>query len=125
LLKKTTHKKHLFFHLYSGNHDIVFTSNRSTRFAEFYKETKYDLLLNDNNARQTFLKGNCIYKILLQHIFLLGGYYSIRHQTLKDNNQINLRFIVLNTVMFQPQHVDQFDLNDPIEQIEYVIKDLI
>jgi hypothetical protein len=41
-----------------GNHDILLTANRSRRFLEFYNETKYKLLLNDVNARQTFLKGN-------------------------------------------------------------------
>jgi hypothetical protein len=57
--------------------------------------------------------------------FILGGYYSIRHQTLKGNNQINLRFVALNTAMFQQQYADHFDSNEPLQQIEYVISDLI
>ncbi|CAF4437866.1 unnamed protein product, partial [Adineta steineri] len=87
------------------NHDIVLTANRTTRFKEYYEKTRYQLLLNDDNARQTFEK---------------GGYYTLRHHTLKENKQIILRFVVLNSVMFQARYEDFFDSNEPIQQIEYV-----
>jgi len=97
----------LFFFLvsFSGNHDIIFTQNNSERFANFYFKTKYDLLLTDDHARQTFLR---------------GGYYSLRHQTYKKTNRLTLRFVVLNTAMFQPQYSSYFNSNEPMEQIEYV-----
>ncbi|CAF4422812.1 unnamed protein product, partial [Adineta steineri] len=50
------------------NHDIVLTANRTTRFKEYYEKTKYQLLLNDDNARQTFEKGNCNIKKSLELI---------------------------------------------------------
>jgi len=31
-----------------------------------------------------------------------------------------LRFVVLNTAMFQPQYADSFHSNEAIQQIEYV-----
>ncbi|CAF4362627.1 unnamed protein product [Rotaria socialis] len=93
-----------------GNHDIVLDTNRSTRFMKFYNETKYNLLLNDANAVETFFK---------------GGYYSLRFRTSKDKQQTLLRFIVLNTAMFQPQYNDFFDLHEPIEQIQWFNKTLL
>ena len=51
-------------------------------------------------------------------IFLLGGYYSIRYPTYRDTIPINLRFIVLNTVMFQSMNDDIFDSNEAMEQIK-------
>lgn len=51
-----------------------------------------------------------------KQFYYLGGYYSIRYPSQKQN----LRFIALNTVMFQPQYSDHFDPNEPIQQIEYV-----
>ncbi|CAF3918527.1 unnamed protein product [Rotaria sordida] len=85
----------------------LFKTNRSTRFIEFYNQTKYNLLLKDDNALQTFLK---------------GGYYSIRFQALKTKQQTMLRFIALNTAMFLPQYTDYFDLNEANEQIEWFNK---
>ncbi|CAF4040933.1 unnamed protein product [Rotaria sp. Silwood2] len=90
-----------------GNHDVILKANRSTRFIQFYKETKYNLLLNDDNALPTFLK---------------GGYYSIRFRTLINKRQTFLRFIALNTAMFQPQYMDYFDSNEPNEQIMWFNK---
>ncbi|UJR35397.1 hypothetical protein I4U23_028154 [Adineta vaga] len=87
-----------------GNHDIVLTSNRTTRFIEFYNKTQFHLLLHDIDARQTFFQ---------------GGYYSIRHRTLQENDQITLRFVVLNTAMFQPHLLESFDTNDILQQIEW------
>ncbi|CAF1272776.1 unnamed protein product [Adineta ricciae] len=87
-----------------GNHDIVLTANRSTRFRDFYNQTQMNLLLTDTDARRTFLK---------------GGYYSIRFQTLRNNKQVMLRFVVLNTGMFQPYILDFFNTKDAIEQIEW------
>lgn len=57
---------------------------------------------------------------MLLYRFILGGYYSLRFRTLKDKHQKLLRFIVLNTAMFQPQYNDFFDPHEPIEQIQYV-----
>ncbi len=57
---------------------------------------------------------------MLIYRFILGGYYSIRYRTSKQNNQIMLRFVVLNTAMFQPQYADSFYSNEAIQQIEYV-----
>jgi hypothetical protein len=31
-----------------------------------------------------------------------------------------LRFVVLNTAMFQPQYADYFDIDEAFRQIEYV-----
>ncbi|CAF0876218.1 unnamed protein product [Rotaria sp. Silwood1] len=90
-----------------GNHDVVLKTNRSTRFIQFYNETKYNLLLNDDDALRTFLK---------------GGYYSLNFRPLKNKPQTVLRFIALNTAMFQPQYMDYFDSNEPNEQIEWFNK---
>ena len=57
-------------------------------------------------------------KISLLTSSLLGGYYSIRSST-------NLRFIALNTAMFQPHLTDHFDSNEALEQIEFVIGDFL
>lgn len=46
--------------------------------------------------------------------FLSGGYYSILSPT-------NLRFIALNTAMFQPHLLGFFDSREASEQIEYVL----
>lgn len=51
---------------------------------------------------------------------ILGGYYSIRRQTFEDKNSKNtsfIRFVVLNTVMFQPAYIQYFDSNEIIDQI--------
>ncbi|CAF3750258.1 unnamed protein product [Rotaria magnacalcarata] len=93
-----------------GNHDIILDTNRSTRFMKFYNETKYNLLLDDANAVETFFK---------------GGYYSLRFRTSKDKQQTLLRFIVLNSAMFQSQYNDFFDLHEPIEQIQWFNKTLL
>jgi len=54
----TNRYKYLFF-INSGNHDIVLKTNRSTRFKELYEGAKFNLLLRDEDARQTFIKGKC------------------------------------------------------------------
>ena len=51
--------------------------------------------------------------------FILGGYYSMRHRVSNESNQTVLHFVVLNTVMFQPQYADYFSSNDAAQQIEY------
>jgi hypothetical protein len=58
--------------------------------------------------------------VLFLYRFILGGYYSLRYQSLKDNNQTYLRFVALNTAAFQPQYMQHFDADEAIQQIEYV-----
>ena len=53
------------------------------------------------------------------HRFTLGGYYSIRHRASNEYNQTVLRFVVLNTAVFQPYYGDYFHPADAIEQIQY------
>ncbi len=55
--------------------------------------------------------------------YILGGYYSIRCQSFGQDNQQEksfLRFVVLNSAMFQPEYVEFFDTNEAIDQISYV-----
>jgi len=54
----TNQYKYLFF-INLGNHDINLKTNRSTRFKELYDGGKFNLLLKDEHARQTFIKGKC------------------------------------------------------------------
>jgi hypothetical protein len=61
----------------------------------------------------------------LLYRYILGGYYSIRYQSFEQDDRPEksfLRFVVLNTAMFQPDYVDYFDKNEIIDQISYVKK---
>jgi len=61
--------------------------------------------------------------ILLLYKYILGGYYSIRYQSFGLNNHKEksfLRFVILNSAMFQPDYVEFFDTNEAIDQISYV-----
>lgn len=112
-----------------GNHDILLQANHTTRFQEFYNRTQYHRLLKDAEAQRTFIQGNLQQArtgrsnsepILLVCRSLLGGYYFLRYQPIKRQDQTYLRFVVLNTAMFQPQHITSFDPDEAQRQIEYV-----
>jgi hypothetical protein len=61
------------FFINLGNHDINLKTNRSTRFKELYDGGKFNLFLDDEDVRQTFIKGKCrnitIYIVVLQIYF--------------------------------------------------------
>jgi len=87
-----------------GNHDIVLPTDPKRRFEEFYHHTNFSLLLTDEKTQQTFLR---------------GGYYSYRYRPKNGNDGRLLRFVTLNTGMFEPRNVKYFDPDEGLKQIEW------
>jgi len=54
---------YLYLETYSGNHDIDLKVNRSIRFKELFEKANYNLLITEEHAQKTFMKGKLIYSL--------------------------------------------------------------